>query len=407
MTLSFPFRISHSEACAIIDREAAARRLPVETIALARSHGRILAEPVTARLPQPPFDNAAMDGFAVRHADIADRAPLRLIGEQFAGLKRELSIGQGECARITTGAPLPQGADTVIMKEHTRLAGDLVHVTESQRPGQNVRYAGEDSKIGDLLLKEGDLMTPARVALAASQGLPELKVSTLPTVAVFTTGDELIEPGLPLKPGQIYNSNREQLLGLLRADGVQPVAWPSLPDDSAQMASVLTDAASAFDVIITCGGVSAGEKDYLPELLREHGEILFWKARIKPGMPVLFARGGALGKALVIGLPGNPVSVLATYLVYARRLLDGLQSRPPRPLCRARLGRAWNKRHERLEFLRGLLSSDATGTLMIDPNPADGSHQMRAAADSNALMVLAEGERAYQAGEVVEVLPYA
>jgi len=406
MNPAFPFRIAHTDACAIIDREAAARRLPVDTIALARSHGRILADPVTARLPQPPFDNAAMDGFAVRHADLAGNTPLRLVGEQFAGLKREISIQHGECARITTGAPLPQGADTVIMKEHTRMDGDLVHVTESQRLGQNVRYAGEDSKIGDLLIKAGDLMTPARVALAASQGLPELKVAALPTVAVFTTGDELVEPGLPLKPGQIYNSNREQLMGLLREDGVQLVAWPSLPDDPAQMTTVLSDAAHAFDVIITCGGVSAGEKDYLPELLRTQGEILFWKARIKPGMPVLFARGGALGKALLIGLPGNPVSVLATYLVYARRLLDGLQGRPPRPLCRARLSTAWNKRHERLEFLRGLLSTNDTGSLTITPNPADGSHRMRAAADSNALMVLDEGAREYPAGAVVEVLPY-
>jgi len=197
------------------------------------------------------------------------------------------------------------------------------------------------------------------------------------------------------------------LMGLLRADGLQPIAWPSLPDDPAQMLGMLSDAAQAFDLIITCGGVSAGEKDHLPDLLHRHGEILFWKARIKPGMPVLFARGGALGKALLIGLPGNPVSVLATYLVYARRLLDGLQGRPPRPLCRARLSTAWNKRHERLEFLRGLLSTNDTGSLTITPNPADGSHRMRAAADSNALIVLDEGSRHYPTGEVVEILPYA
>jgi len=294
-----------------------------------------------------------------------------------------------------------------VMKEHTRIEGQHVHITEPPRPGQNIRRAGEDSQIGDMLIQPGDVLTPARVALAASQGLAELPVHTLPTVAVFATGDELVEPGLALEPGQIYNSNREQLMGLLRADGLQPVAWPSLPDDPAQMLTLLRDAAQAFDVIVTCGGVSAGEKDHLPELLREHGEILFWKARIKPGMPILFARGGALGKALLIGLPGNPVSVLATYLVYARRLLDGLQSRPPRPYWRARLSASWNKRNERLEFLRGLLSTDDDGVLTVEPNPADGSHRMRAAADSNALIVLDEGIREYAQGDVVEILPYA
>jgi len=396
--MSYPYRISHHEACAIIDREAAARRLPVESITLAHSHGRILAAPLHAHLPQPPFDNAAMDGFAFRHADLAANTPLRLIGEQFAGLALDLHIEQGQCARITTGAPLPRGADTVVMKENTRIEGDHVHLTEAPRPGQNIRRAGEDSNIGDLLIHAGEVLTPARVALAASQGLPELPVYAPPTVAVFATGDELVEPGLALQPGQIYNSNREQLMGLLRADGLQPVAWPSLPDDPAQMLTLLRDAAQAFDLIITCGGVSAGEKDHLPELLREHGDILFWKARIKPGMPVLFARGGTLGKALLIGLPGNPVSVLATYLVYARRLLDGLQGRTPRPYWRARLGSHWHKRNERLEFLRGLLSTDENGI---------GSHRMRAAADSNALIVLDEGIREYPAGQVVEILPYA
>jgi len=405
--MNAPFRISHSEACTLIDREAATRRLPVETVALARSHGRILAEPLHAHLPQPPFDNAAMDGFAVRHADLATNTPLHLIGEQFAGLALDLHIEPGQCARITTGAPLPRGADTVVMKENTRIEGDHIHITEPPRPGQNIRRAGEDSRVGDLLIHAGAELTPARVALAASQGLPGVHVHTQPTVAVFATGDELIEPGLPLEPGQIYNSNREQLMGLLRADGLQPVAWPSLPDDPAQMLTLLRDAAQAFDVIVTCGGVSAGEKDHLPELLRQHGEIVFWKARIKPGMPVLFARGGSLGKALLLGLPGNPVSVLATYLVYARRLLDGMQGRPPRPYWRARLGSHWHKRNERLEFLRGLLSTDEHGILQVEPNPADGSHRMRAAADSNALIVLDEGVRAYAAGEGVEALPYA
>jgi len=407
--MDFPFRISHREACAIIDREAAARQPPAERVALAQAHGRIAAAQVNARLPQPPFDNAAMDGFAFRHADLPARdAPhLNLIGEQFAGLALGLELGHGECTRITTGAPLPRGADSVVIKEHTRLAGNQVIVDTPPRAGQNVRRAGEDSAIGDVLLNPGDVLTPARIALAASQGLAELEVSARPTVAVFTTGDELIEPGLPLQPGQIYNSNREQVLGLLRAEGMQPVAWPTLPDRPDAVHAMLRDAAQAFDVIITCGGVSVGEKDHLPTLLRTEGEVLFWKVAIKPGMPVLLARGGQLGPALLLCLPGNPVSVLATFVVYGRRLLDGLQGRTARPRWHACLAAPWSKRHSRLEFLRGYLTSDDTGSLHVHPNPADGSHRMRAAADSDTLIVLPEGEREWPMGAVVEVIPYA
>jgi len=407
--MDFPFRISHREACAIIDRETAARRLPAERVALAQAHGRIAAARVNARLPQPPFDNAAMDGFAFRHADLptGDAPRLTLVGEQFAGLALGLELGPGECTRITTGAPLPRGADTVVIKEHTRLEGERVIVDTPPRAGQNVRRAGEDSAIGDVLLTPGDVLTPARIALAASQGLAELDVSAHPTVAVFTTGDELVEPGLPLQPGQIYNSNREQVLGLLHAEGMQPAAWPTMPDRPDAVRAMLRDAARAFDVIITCGGVSVGEKDHLPTLLRTEGEVLFWKAAIKPGMPVLLARGGRLGPALLLCLPGNPVSVLATFVVYGRRLLDGLQGRIPRPRWHARLATAWSKRHSRLEFLRGCLLSDDTGAWQVHPNPADGSHRMRAAADSDTLIVLPEGECDYPAGAVVEVIPYA
>jgi len=369
----------------------------------------VLARDVVATIAQPPFDNSAMDGFALRHADLrADgRATLRLVGEQFAGRALDLEVGTGECARITTGAPLPPGTDTVVMKEDTRVEGDRVVVLEAPPPGRHVRRAGEDTRAGERVLRAGDVLTPARIALASSQGLDGLEVARRPTVAVFTTGDELVEPGLPLEPGQIYNSNREQLMGLLRADGLEPVAWPTLPDDPAQVESALRHAGHAFDVVLTCGAVSAGEKDHIPALLQAQGDMHFWKVRMKPGMPVLFAGGGGLGEALFLCLPGNPVSVLATYLALGRPLLDGLQGRAAtRPRWRARLARAWRKTNERQEFLRGRLQSTDDGTLEVEPNPADGSHRMRAAADSDALIVLEEGLRDYPAGSLVDVLPY-
>jgi molybdopterin molybdotransferase len=415
----FPTRIAFDEAVAIVRVVASARRLASESVALSRAHGRVLTRDLQAVIDQPGFDNSAMDGFALRHADLAveGETRLRLIGEQFAGRALDVEVGPGTCLRITTGAPMPRGADTVVIKENTRVDGERVEILQLAKSGQHVRRAGEDVRVGDALLAAGQVLTPSRIALAAGQGMDRLDVVRRPTVAVFTTGDELVEPGLPLQPGQLYNSNRELLMGLLRADGFEPVAWPTLPDDPDAVENALRHAGHAFDVVLTCGGVSAGEKDHLPELFRRAGDIHFWKVRMKPGMPVLFAgsraaqaddegRGG-LGDALFLCLPGNPVSVLATYLTLARTLLDGLQGRAEaRPRLRARLQAPWRKTHERLEFLRGRLFHDDDGQCRVSPNPADGSHRMRAAADSDALIVLAEGPLDLQAGAVVDVLTY-
>jgi len=407
-TDAFPTRIAYGEARAILMRVAAERRLPAEHVALARAHGRVLAGEAVAHMPMPAFDNSAMDGFALRHADLADDGETVLVlrGEQFAGGAIAPAIGAGECVRITTGAPLPDGADTVVMKEDTTQEGDHVRILQAPTAGRHVRRRGEDVGEGDLLAAAGEALSPARIALLASQGIAGVDVARRPTVAVFSTGDELVEPGLPLAHGQIYNSNRELLMGLLRADGLEPVAWPTLPDDPAAIESALRHAGEAFDLVLTCGGVSAGEKDHLPALLQRRGRVHFWKVRMRPGMPALFADGGTLGPALFLCLPGNPVSVLATCLALARPLLDGLQGRAARKSWRARLSAPWRKGHERLEFLRGRLDSDDDGTLWVEPDPADGSHRMRAAADADALIVLEEGVRDYAAGSVVEVLPY-
>jgi molybdopterin molybdotransferase len=420
---AFPTRIAFEDAVAIVRAVAAQRRLPAESLALSRAHGRVLARDLQVVLDQPGFDNSAMDGFALRHADLAGEGTttLRLIGEQFAGRALDVEVEPGTCLRITTGAPMPRGADTVVIKENTRIAHgadqDRVEILQPAKPGQHVRRAGEDVRVGDALLAAGQALTPSRIALAAGQGMDRLDVVRRPTVAVFTTGDELVEPGLPLQPGQLYNSNRELLMGLLRTDGFEPVAWPTLPDDPEAVENALRHAGHAFDVVITCGGVSAGEKDHLPALFQRVGDIHFWKVRMKPGMPVLFAGSrpaqadddghGGLGDALFLCLPGNPVSVLATYLTLGRTLLDGLQGRAEaRPRLRARLQSPWRKTHERLEFLRGRLFHDEDGQCRVAPNPADGSHRMRAAADSDALIVLAEGPLDLQAGDVVDVLPY-
>lgn len=403
MTDPFPTRIAFDEAAAILARVAAARRLPAEAVPLQRALGRVLAEDIVASTPLPNFDNSAMDGFAVRGAMPANG--WRLVGEQFAGPDLALALGEGEACRITTGAPLPAGADAVLIKENARLAGDRVLAETAPGAGANIRRAGEDVAAGQRVLEAGQVLTPARISLAAALGLPTLPAARRPTVAVFTTGDELQPPGNELAPGQIFDSNRSLLQSLLVAEGLEPVAWPILPDDPARIASALEDAAFSFDVVITCGGVSAGEKDHLPALLRERGQVHFWKVRMKPGMPLLF---GSLGQALVLGLPGNPVSVLATFLTLGRGLLDGLQGRAePRRRWRARLAAPVGKRHERLEFLRGRLEVGEGGQLEVTPDLATGSHRLAAAARNDVLVVLPEGPGDWPAGAVLDCLPCA
>ena len=403
---AYPTRIAVDEAIALIRDAARSRRLGSESLAFNRASGRVLADAVRAPIDLPSFDNSRMDGVAFAHASLASEGPtrLRLVGQQYAGVAQGLRVGPGECVRITTGAPLPEGTDTVAIREDIIETDGGIEVPAGVRPGADVRRIGEDVTAGTEVMRKGQVLTPARIGLAAALGLATLPVARRPTVAVFTTGDELVEPGLPLRPGQVYNSNRDLLMGLLRAEGLEPTAWPTLPDDPERMQVMLADAASAFDVVITSGGVSAGQKDHLPGLLGAHGRIAFWKVRMKPGMPVLF---GDWDRALFLCLPGNPVSTLATMLTLGRALLDGLQGRDdPRPAWQAHLGAAWRKGHARLEFLRGELMPDGRGGLRVLPNAADASHQLRAAADSNALIVLPEGVHDYAEGDVVDVIPY-
>lgn len=402
----FPTGLLFDDALAIVREVCAQHRLETETLALPRTHGRVLAADLRAPLALPPFDNSAMDGFAVRHADLRDaQVSLHLAGEQFAGRALGIQVGEGECVRITTGAPMPAGADTVVIKENARSEGGRIVVPGETAFGANVRKAGEDVAVGDLVLHAGQVLTPPRVSLASSLGLPSLAVTRKPTVAVFTSGDELVEPGLSLAPGEIYDSNRELLMGLLRADGLEPTAWPRLPDDPRAVEIALRDAACAFDLVITCGAVSAGEKDHIPAVLEQFGQVHFWKVRMKPGMPLLF---GSMDQARVLGLPGNPVSVFATYLTLGRALVDGLQGRSePRAVERAQLVAPIDKAHPRREFMRAQVFCDGHGVLRADPNPAVGSHRLRAVADSNALIVVPDGPQRLAAGEVVEVLRYA
>lgn len=406
MNQNYPQKISFSEAQTIIDEVAAANRLDDERVPLARALNRVLAEDIVAAIAVPNFDNAAMDGYALRAEDISEYAKtgFEIIGEQFAGAPTGFVIGKGQCVRITTGALLPEGTDTIAIKEDSSEDQGIVKFHAPIKFGANIRRAGEDVGLDDNIAKAGQILKAVRLSLLAAVGLHDVACTKRPTVAIFTSGDELQSPGQPLQPGQIYDSNRVLLQNLLIAEGLEPVAWPVLPDDPARIESALKDAAFSFDVVITCGGVSAGEKDYVPAFLHEHGQIHFWKVRMKPGMPILF---GQVGKTLFLALPGNPVSVLATFLSLGRRLLDGLQGRlEPRSLLRAQLSQNISKQHARLEFMRGDLHIDNQGMISVTPNAATGSHRLRAAAESNALIMLSEGEGTISAGTMMRVIPY-
>jgi len=379
-------------------------QLPSEQIALSAALGRVLAMPVSAQVDLPGFDNSAMDGFALRHADLAGGGALRLIGEQFAGSRQPLGVQVGECVRITTGAPLPEETDTVLIKENARVEGDRVEALQAPALGANVRLAGEDFRAGDVLADAGECLDPLRIATLAAGGCAAVLARRQPRVAVLATGDELRAPGRALAAGEIYDSNRYYLMAALRAAGLDPVGFPTLPDQPGALRAALQQAAESFDVILTCGGVSAGERDLLPGLIRELGEVLFWKVRIKPGMPVLLGR---IRQALVLALPGNPVSVLATFTQLGLPLLNALQGRAaPPPRWPARLTAPLHKGHARAEFRRGIARLGADGVLGVEPHAAEGSHRLAAAAVCNVLIVLPEGPVELAVGAAVAVSPY-
>lgn len=401
-----PVMIDYAQALEIVQRVAAERQLPAARTSIQRVDGRVLAQPVVAEFPLPSLDGSALDGFALRSADLRQDMPttLALAGGQLAGRSAGPVLQAGQCARLTTGAPLPVGADAVVSEELVHRDGPRVTVPAGIGPGDGIRRAGQDVQAGQQVLHAGQVLTPVRVSLAAALGNADLAVAQRPTVAVFSTGDELAEAGVPLQPGQRYDSNRDLLMGLLRGLGLEPVAWPRLAGDRQRVETALRDAASAFDVVIATGGVSAGQDDVLPSLLQAHGHVHFWKVRMKPAMPLLF---GALDKALMLGLPANPVSVLAAFLALGRPVLDGLQGRAePRPRFIARLASDWDKPHALPELLRGRLRCGDDGVLLVEPEIAEALHPLRGAAQSDALLVLESGARQYLAGTPVAVLPY-
>lgn len=380
-------------------------RLPSESVAVELALNRVLAEDVIVPHNLPPFVNSAMDGFALRGAEIStvrDRR-FRVVGRMLAGSSSAPSCASGECIRIMTGAPLPSETDTVVVKENVRDDGDWVVVANEPSVGANVRPAGEDYRAGETALRRGHTLTAARLGVLASCGRARVQVSRLPRVALFVTGDELVPPDQALGFGQIHDSNRYSLEGLLRGIGVEPNPVTHLRDDADTLRAAFGAAAERCDLVVSSGGVSAGDADFLPAIVSELGRIDFWKVRMKPGMPLLC---GEIGQALIFALPGNPVATIATFMTFVEPALQWLQGSIAGPRSwKARLASPCVKKHDRTEFLRATIESRDDGALWATPLSQQGSGMLRGVADAHALIIMDGETHALAAGSVVEIVP--
>lgn len=377
-----------------------------EILPLTAAPGRITAETVISPLNVPPFDNSAMDGYAVRLADVQAGKPLPVAGKAFAGAPFNGTWPAGSCIRIMTGAPIPPGADAVVMQEETRQAGDAIEITATVQAGQNIRRVGDDIMQGASVLSSGVRLGAAELPLLASLGIANVKVWRRPRVAIFSTGDELQPVGQPLAAGQIYDTNRFAVHLMLDKLGCEVIDLGIIVDDQTALRAAFRQADSQADVVISSGGVSVGEADYTKKMLEELGEITFWKLAIKPGKPFAFGR---LHHSWFCGLPGNPVSAALTFYQLVQPLLTKLSGQqgpalPPRQ--RVKVATPLKKTPGRLDFQRGRLVHNAHGELEVHSTGPQGSHVFSSFSQANCFIVLERSRGNVGVGEWVEVEPF-
>jgi molybdopterin molybdotransferase len=378
-----------------------------ERLPIRQALGRVLASDVCSAINVPGHDNSAMDGYALRSADLPDAAPLqlKLIGAAFAGHPFDSRVGEGECVRIMTGAPVPEGADTVVMQERVSADAERVQLNALPDPGAHVRRAGEDIKTGQVALSAGTQLHPAHIGLLASIGAAEVDVLRRPRVALFSTGDELCQVGTPTQPGQIYDSNRYTMFGMLQRLGVEIVDLGVIRDRPDELEAAFRRAAKGADLIMTSGGVSVGDADYVMEIFERLGQVDFWSIAIKPGRPTVF---GQLGDALYFGLPGNPVSAMATFYQLAQPAivkLSGMETPVP-VLLSATSAATLRTKAGRSEFLRGVLSRDEQGRYVVSKTGHQGSGILSSMTQANCFIVVPEDAEVIEAGSQVDVQPF-
>lgn len=376
---------------------------PVEYVAVGKALGRVLAEPLRAPFEVPAWDNSAMDGYALRAADLpAAGGCLPLAGRIAAGDAASQALPAGHAVRIFTGAPLPPGADTVVAQEHCRLEGGQLWLPPV-KGGEHVRKRGEEVAAGALVLAAGQRLRAQELGLLASFGVARVAVYRRLRVGLLSSGNELREPGEVLQPGQIHNANRYSLAGVLESLGLEVHDYEIMADELAASRDALSLAASEWDLLITSGGVSVGEEDHLKQAIRELGELHLWRLAIQPGKPLAF---GSVGGKPWIGLPGNPAAALITALVVARPFLlraQGCLSVLPQPL-RMPAGFTWSKPNARRQYLRARLQ-EQDGQLRVCLHPQQGSAMLTSACWADGLAVIEVG-RTLEQGDLLDYLPF-
>jgi molybdopterin molybdotransferase len=378
-----------------------------ETVSLKDARGRVLAADVIAPIDLPPFDNSAVDGYAVRHVDVgAGETTLAVTDRLTAGRAAVREIGNAQAIRIFTGAPMPAGADTVFMQEDVRLDGAAVIVPPGLKLGANRRLAGEDVPKGSVALHAGRRLQPQDLSMAAALGLQSLPVRRRVRVAIFSTGDEIVEPGTPLPAAGLYDANRELLRGLLAGLGAQISDLGILRDDAEKLSARLAEAAAGHDLVLTSGGVSTGEADYVKEAIGAVGSLVFWRVAIKPGRPVAM---GVLRGTAFVGLPGNPVAVFVTFARVVRPLLLRLAGATPEPLIALPVisGFAYRKKKDRREYVRVSLTRRDDGAYVAMKHPQDGAGVISSLTATDGLAELADEVTEIAPGQTIGFLPYA
>jgi molybdopterin molybdotransferase len=401
--------MSLSEALALIE-ERTQTVAAIESAPLRDALGRILAEDLIAPFAVPPHANSAVDGYALRFDDLSARGEtaLRVVGRAAAGHPERRALGTGEAIRIFTGAVMPEGADTVVMQEDCRLEGDggRVQVPAGLRRGANRRRAGEDVEAGAVALQAGSRLRPQEIGMAASLGVSTLPVRARLRAALFSTGDEILEPGQPPAPGRVFDSNRYTLAALLEGLGLRVTDLGILPDREAAIRDSLRHAAEAgHDLIVTTGGVSVGEEDHVKAAVEALGSLHAWRLAVKPGRPIAL---GQVGRVPFVGLPGNPVAAMVTFLRVVRPLalkLAGARDREPR-FYRVRAGFDYRKKAGRREWVRARLGTDGAGEVVAKRFPREGAGILSSMVESEGLVELAEDLTRLEAGTMVDFLPY-
>ena len=383
------------------------------TAALSVASGRVLASDVVAPIDLPPFDNSAVDGYAVRHADLDAKAETRLpvVERITAGHGSARVLATAAAVRIFTGAPMPAGADTVFMQEDVRADGDSVIVPPGLRTGANRRLAGEDVRAGSIVLPAGRRLAPQHVALAAAVGLTELKVFRRVRVAVFSTGDEIVEPGTSRPAPALFDANRYLLAGLIEGLGAASTDLGILPDDPERLARAIANAAQTHDLVVTSGGVSTGEADHVRHAVETVGRLVFWRVAIKPGRPVAMGviPSSREASAAFVGLPGNPAAVYVTFARVVRPLLlrlAGAEAVPLLPLpVRAAFG--YRKKAGRREYVRVKLMRGADGAVEAVKHAQEGAGIITSLTETDGLVELSEPTTTVEPGSTVGFLSYA